>query len=66
MDEEGEKLEALIGLSSQICKLIRVNFDQELENGQNKEMFGKMLVDSLNANMNLVVHCPGTRRVIIE
>jgi hypothetical protein len=29
-------------------------------------MFGKMLVDSLNANMNLVVHCPGTRRVIIE
>jgi len=66
MDEEGEELEALIGLSSQICKLIRVNFDQELENGQSKEMFGKMLVDSLKANMNPAVHCPGTRRVIIE
>ena len=57
MDEEGEELEALIGLSSQICKLIRVNFDQELENGQSKEMFGKMLVNSLKANMASLGWC---------
>lgn len=66
MDVKGEELEVLIGLSSQICKLIPVNFDQELENGQSKEMFGKMLVDSLKAIMNPAVHSPGTRRAIIE
>uniref|UniRef100_A0A0E0LP71 BLE2 protein n=1 Tax=Oryza punctata TaxID=4537 RepID=A0A0E0LP71_ORYPU len=66
MDAEGPELEILIGLSSQICKLIPEEFSQELEHGQIKRRFIKRLVDTLNANMNPSSHCPGIRRVILE
>ncbi|GJN10293.1 hypothetical protein PR202_ga28375 [Eleusine coracana subsp. coracana] len=69
MDPKTDKaeLEVLIGLSSQICRVIPDDFGQELEkkNGQGKETFVK-LVDALKANMNPTVDCPGIRRVIIE
>jgi hypothetical protein len=66
MDTEGAELEILIGLSSQICKLIPEEFSQELEHGQIKRRFIKRLVDTLNANMNPSSHCPGIRRVVLE
>uniref|UniRef100_A0A0D3GUD2 BLE2 protein n=1 Tax=Oryza barthii TaxID=65489 RepID=A0A0D3GUD2_9ORYZ len=66
MDTEGAELEILIGLSSQICKLIPEEFSQELEHGQIKWRFIKRLVDTLNANMNPSSHCPGIRRVVLE
>uniref|UniRef100_A0A0D3GUD3 BLE2 protein n=1 Tax=Oryza barthii TaxID=65489 RepID=A0A0D3GUD3_9ORYZ len=66
IDAEGAELEILIGLSSQICKLIPEEFAQELEHGQIKRRFIKRLVDALNANMKQNVHCPGIRRVILE
>uniref|UniRef100_A0A0D3G6X8 BLE2 protein n=1 Tax=Oryza barthii TaxID=65489 RepID=A0A0D3G6X8_9ORYZ len=59
MDVEGAELEILIGLSSQICKLIPEEFAQELEHGQIKRRFIKKLVDALNANMKPSAHCPG-------
>ncbi|EEE52145.1 hypothetical protein OsJ_33979 [Oryza sativa Japonica Group] len=49
IDAEGAELEILIGLSSQICKLIPEEFAQELEHGQIKRRFIKRLVDALNA-----------------
>ncbi|EEC66714.1 hypothetical protein OsI_33048 [Oryza sativa Indica Group] len=66
MDAEGAELEILIGLSSQICKLIPEEFSQKLEHGQIKRRFIKRLVDTLNANMNPSSHCPGIRRVVLE
>uniref|UniRef100_A0A0E0LP67 BLE2 protein n=1 Tax=Oryza punctata TaxID=4537 RepID=A0A0E0LP67_ORYPU len=66
MNVEGAELEILIGLCSQICKIIPEEFVQELEGGQIKKRFMKRLVDALNANMNPGDHCPGIRRVIIE
>lgn len=66
MDAEGAELEILIGLSSQICKLIPEEFSQELEHGQIKRRFIKRLVDTLNANMNPTSQCPGIRRVVLE
>uniref|UniRef100_A0A0D9X2A3 BLE2 protein n=1 Tax=Leersia perrieri TaxID=77586 RepID=A0A0D9X2A3_9ORYZ len=66
MHVEGAELEILIGLCSQICKVIPEEFVQELEGGQIKKRFMKRLVDTLNANMNPGTHCPGIRRVIIE
>ncbi|BAT02965.1 Os07g0651600 [Oryza sativa Japonica Group] len=66
IDAEGAELEILIGLSSQICKLIPEEFAQELEHGQIKRRFIKRLVDALNANMKQNAHCPGIRRVILE
>ncbi|KAB8106636.1 hypothetical protein EE612_041067 [Oryza sativa] len=62
IDAEGAELEILIGLSSQICKLIPEEFAQELEHGQIKRRFIKRLVDALNANMKQNAHCPGIRR----
>ncbi|EAZ18457.1 hypothetical protein OsJ_33983 [Oryza sativa Japonica Group] len=44
MDAEGAELEILIGLSSQICKLIPEEFSQQLEHGQIKRRFIKRLV----------------------
>ncbi|EEC82586.1 hypothetical protein OsI_27140 [Oryza sativa Indica Group] len=66
IDAEGAELEILIGLSSQICKLIPEEFAQELEHRQIKRRFIKRLVDALNANMKQNAHCPGIRRVILE
>lgn len=66
MDAEGAELEVLIGLSSQICKVIPEDFARELENGQVKQRFVKRLVDALNANMKPSACCPGIRRVILE
>uniref|UniRef100_A0A0E0ANM9 BLE2 protein n=1 Tax=Oryza glumipatula TaxID=40148 RepID=A0A0E0ANM9_9ORYZ len=66
MDAKGAELEILIGLSSQICKLIPEEFAQELEHGQIKRRFIKRLVDALTANMKPSAHCPGIRRVILE
>ncbi|CAM0907102.1 unnamed protein product [Alopecurus aequalis] len=66
MDAEGVELEILVGLSSQICKLIPEDFARELEVGQIKERFIKRLVNALNSNMIPDAHCPGIRRVIVE
>ncbi|KAF2924225.1 hypothetical protein DAI22_07g254200 [Oryza sativa Japonica Group] len=66
MNAEGAELEILIGLSSQICKVIPEEFSQELDDEQIKQRFIKRLVDVLNANMNPGAHCPGIRRVILE
>lgn len=66
MDAEGAELEILIGLSSQICKVIPEDFMRELEHGEIKGRFVKRLVDALNANTNPSTHCPGIRRVILE
>ncbi|KAI5008467.1 hypothetical protein ZWY2020_009515 [Hordeum vulgare] len=66
MDAEGTELEALIGLSSQICNAIPADFARELEHGQIKEGFVKRLVYALNSNMIPTAHCPGIRRVIVE
>ncbi|XP_015646076.1 uncharacterized protein [Oryza sativa Japonica Group] len=66
MNVEGAELEILIGLSSQICKVIPEEFAQKLEGGQIKRRFVKRLVDALNANINPGAHCPGIRRVILE
>ncbi|BAT02980.1 Os07g0654000 [Oryza sativa Japonica Group] len=66
MNAEGAELEILIGLSSQICKVIPEEFSQELDDKQIKQRFIKRLVDVLNANMNPGAHCPGIRRVILE
>ncbi|KAI5008485.1 hypothetical protein ZWY2020_009533 [Hordeum vulgare] len=65
-DVEGAELEILIGLSSQICKIIPEDFSQELQGGQIKQRFVKRLIDALNANMEPSAHCPGIRRVILE
>ncbi|XP_044964595.1 uncharacterized protein LOC123424982 [Hordeum vulgare subsp. vulgare] len=66
IDVEGAELEILIGLSSQICKIIPEDFSQELEGGQIKQRFVKRLIDALNTNMEPSAHCPGIRRVILE
>ncbi|XP_024313294.1 uncharacterized protein LOC100833744 isoform X2 [Brachypodium distachyon] len=66
MNAEGAELEILIGLSSQICKVIPEDFIRELDDGQIMQRFVKRLVDALNANTNLSAHCPGIRRVILE
>uniref|UniRef100_A0A0D3GUE8 Uncharacterized protein n=1 Tax=Oryza barthii TaxID=65489 RepID=A0A0D3GUE8_9ORYZ len=66
MDAEGPELEILIGLSSQICKVLPEEFSQELEHRQIKRRFIERLVDLLNANMKPSAHCPGIRRVILE
>ena len=66
MVAEGAELEILVGLSSQICRLIPEDFAQELEVGQIKERFIKRLVNALNSNMIPAAHCPGIRRVIVE
>ncbi|GJN10833.1 hypothetical protein PR202_ga28963 [Eleusine coracana subsp. coracana] len=61
-----KELEALIGLSSQTCRVNPEEFAQELKNGHREETFVKSLINTLNANMNPAVHCPGIRRVTIE
>jgi hypothetical protein len=66
MCADGAELEALAGLSSQICIAIPGDFARELERGQNKERFIKAVVSSLNANMNPSAHCPGVRRAVVE
>uniref|UniRef100_A0A0E0QC22 BLE2 protein n=1 Tax=Oryza rufipogon TaxID=4529 RepID=A0A0E0QC22_ORYRU len=66
MDAEGAELEVLIGLSSQICKVIPEDFAQEIEHSQIKEKFVKRPVDVLNAHMKASAHCPGIRRVIVQ
>ncbi|XP_051214011.1 uncharacterized protein [Lolium perenne] len=66
MDVEGTELEILVGLSSQICKVIPEDFARELEHGQIKERFTERLVNALNSNMIPAAHCPGIRRAIIE
>uniref|UniRef100_A0A0D9X2A1 BLE2 protein n=1 Tax=Leersia perrieri TaxID=77586 RepID=A0A0D9X2A1_9ORYZ len=66
LNAEGAELEILIGLSSQICKVIPEEFAQELEDGQIKRRFMKRLVDALNANVNPGANYPGIRRVILE
>ncbi|XP_044452838.1 uncharacterized protein [Triticum aestivum] len=66
IDVEGAELEILIGLSSQICRIIPKDFTEELEGGQIKQRFVKRLIDALNANMEPSAHCPGIRRVILE
>jgi hypothetical protein len=66
MDAEGAELNVLVGLSSQICKVIPDDFVRELEHGQIKERFIKRLVYALISNMIPTAHCPGIRRVIVE
>lgn len=66
MNAEGAELEILIGLSSQICKVIPGDFTRELEVGQIERRFAERLVDTLNANTKPSAHCPGIRRVILE
>ncbi|PUZ75124.1 hypothetical protein GQ55_1G124100 [Panicum hallii var. hallii] len=66
MNAEGAELEILIGLSSEICKVIPEDFARELEHGYIKDRFVKRLVDVLNANMEPSAHYPGIRRVIIQ
>ncbi|XP_047070338.1 uncharacterized protein LOC124678508 [Lolium rigidum] len=67
MDAEGKgaELEVLVGLSSQICKVIPEDFARELEHGQIREGFIERLVSVLNTNTP-TAHCPGIRRVIVE
>ncbi|XP_044964604.1 uncharacterized protein LOC123424990 [Hordeum vulgare subsp. vulgare] len=65
-DVEGAELETLIGLSSQICKIIPGHFTRELEDSQIKQRFARKLVDTLNANMKPSADYPGIRRVILE
>lgn len=67
-DIEGAELEILIGLSSQICKIIPEDFTRELHDIQIKRRFVNRLVDALNANTKTRAqpHCPGIRRVILE
>ncbi|KAF7007179.1 hypothetical protein CFC21_022139 [Triticum aestivum] len=66
LDVDGAELEILIGLSSQICKVIPEDFTRELDAGQIKQRFAKRLVDTLKANMKPSAHCPGIRRVVLE
>jgi len=66
MDAEGAELEILIGLSSEICRVIPADFARELEHGYIKDRFVKRLVDALNANMEPSAHYPGIRRVILQ
>ncbi|CAO2034838.1 unnamed protein product [Urochloa humidicola] len=66
IDAEGEELEILIGLCSQICQLIPEDFARGLEDAQIKEIFLKRLVDALNASTLHSGHCPGLRRAILE
>ncbi|KAF7007182.1 hypothetical protein CFC21_022142 [Triticum aestivum] len=66
LDVDGAELEILIGLSSQICKVIPEDFTRELDDGQIKPRFAKRLVDTLKANMKPSAHCPGIRRVVLE
>ncbi|KAM3371460.1 hypothetical protein ACQJBY_018716 [Aegilops geniculata] len=66
MDADGAELEILIGLTSQISKVIPEDFTRELDNGQIKQRFLKKLVDAVDANMKPSAHCPGIRRVILE
>ncbi|XP_048550649.1 uncharacterized protein LOC125530297 [Triticum urartu] len=66
LDADGAELEILIGLSSQICKVIPEDFTRELDAGQIKQRFAKRLVDTLKANMKPSAHSPGIRRVILE
>ena len=66
MDAEGRELEVLVGLSSQICNVIPVDFARELEHVHVKDRFIKRLVYALNSNMIPTAHCPGIRRAIVE
>ncbi|CAL5084401.1 unnamed protein product [Urochloa decumbens] len=66
LDADGAVLEILIGLSSQICKVIPEDFARELEDGRIKDRFVKRLVDALNSYMEPRAYCPGIRRVILE
>ncbi|XP_037476043.1 uncharacterized protein LOC119353527 [Triticum dicoccoides] len=66
LDADGAELEILIGLSSQICKVIPEDFTRELDAGQIKQRFAKRLVDTLKANMKPSAHCPGIRRVVLD
>uniref|UniRef100_A0A453AVY6 BLE2 protein n=1 Tax=Aegilops tauschii subsp. strangulata TaxID=200361 RepID=A0A453AVY6_AEGTS len=66
LDADGAELEILIGLSSQICKVIPEDFTRELDAGQIKQRFAKRLVDTLKANMKPSAHCPGIRRAVLE
>jgi len=66
MNAEGPELEILIGLSSEICKVIPEDFARELEHGYIKDRFIKRLVDALNANMEPSAHYPGIRRAILH
>ncbi|KAI5008473.1 hypothetical protein ZWY2020_009521 [Hordeum vulgare] len=66
LDADGSELEILIGLSSQICKVIPEDFTRELNDGQIKQRFAKRVVDTLKANMKPSAHCPGIRRVVLE
>ncbi|PNT74647.1 hypothetical protein BRADI_1g19434v3 [Brachypodium distachyon] len=66
MDAEGVELEILVGLSSQICKVIPGDFTRELDDGHINQRFVKRLVHALIANKKPSAHCPGIRRVILE
>ncbi|KAF8668953.1 hypothetical protein HU200_052164 [Digitaria exilis] len=63
---DGPELEIFIGLGSQISKIIPGDFTRELEDGHIKDRFVKRLIDTLNANMEPCVQCPGIRRVVLE
>ncbi|KQK14904.1 uncharacterized protein LOC100833441 [Brachypodium distachyon] len=66
MDTERAELEILVGLSSQICKVIPGDFTRELDDGHTKQRFVKRLVVALIANKKPRAHCPGIRRLILE
>ncbi|KAL6657479.1 hypothetical protein ACP70R_005259 [Stipagrostis hirtigluma subsp. patula] len=66
MEAEGAELDILVGLSSQMSKVIPGHFAQELEVGGLKGPFMKRLVDALNANIERSASCPGIRRTILE
>ena len=61
---EGKKLEALISLASQICKVFPQCFAQELESGL-ADIIQK-LVATLNSSKKPSLEYPRMRRVIIE
>lgn len=60
------EIEFLVGLSSQISKIVPDDFARELEHGQIKETFVKWLVDALNENMEASDGCPEISRSILE
>jgi len=61
---EGKKLEALISLASQICKVFPQCFAQELESGLADIV--QKLVATLNSSKKPSLEYPRMRRVIIE
>ena len=61
---EGKKLEALISLASQICKVFPQYFAQELESGLADIV--QKLVATLNSSKKPSLEYPRMRRVIIE